>query len=374
MICFGDYIKIKERNIFSKKDNYLPIFESELIVGKRKEIIELRNLQWRINDNEWHNESINRKLWYKNFLKAEDLLEIDNPKEDKTVSLFVIADNKSFSIFKNKNGQFEVGKEIYKNENKKDISIFLSNGKEKSFIFSVATKEHFINNPLIYKDKRLYWYAEDTFIGDIDSTFFLIANNEGNRKIRIKLGVNNVEFQNFTNGIYQIKVKIKDKNSLSKHDIYHSIPIFESELLVGKLKNGEFRLKDKRIVLTSVIGFNAGCEILLKPKYFIDKLQFVQEEKKNYYSGRLCVIDLNGKIIILNTMLNEKNSYDRINPVRIELRENSTLSLVAGWQGSNDFIGNLFCDRKRKGICNIAIEDNLFYEINLYKYKEEEYV
>ncbi len=44
-------------------------------------------------------------------------------------------------------------------------------------------------------------------------------------------------------------------------------------------------------------------------------------------------------------MENEKGTYDKINPVRIELRDNSTFWLVAGWEGGNDFIGNLFCDK-----------------------------
>jgi hypothetical protein len=44
---------------------------------------------------------------------------------------------------------------------------------------------------------------------------------------------------------------------------------------------------------------------------------------------------------------------------------------VAGWEKGNNFIGNLFCDKKRRGICNIAQEDDLYDEIILYKFKEE---
>jgi hypothetical protein len=45
---------------------------------------------------------------------------------------------------------------------------------------------------------------------------------------------------------------------------------------------------------------------------------------------------------------------------------------VAGWEGGKDFIGNLFCDKWSKSICNIQKQDNQFDEINLYKYQEEE--
>jgi hypothetical protein len=47
---------------------------------------------------------------------------------------------------------------------------------------------------------------------------------------------------------------------------------------------------------------------------------------------------------------------------------------VAGWEGGNDFIGNLFCDKLCRGICNIQEQDNYFSEINLYKFKEEDNV
>ena len=71
-------------------------------------------------------------------------------------------------------------------------------------------------------------------------------------------------------------------------------------------------------------------------------------------------------------MINEKGTYDIINPVRIELRDNNTLWLAAGLEGREINIGNLFCDKLRKGICNIQKQDNRYDEIILYKFKEEE--
>ncbi len=49
--------------------------------------------------------------------------------------------------------------------------------------------------------------------------------------------------------------------------------------------------------------------------------------------------------------------------------KNNKYALVLG---GNGFIGNLFCDKLRKGICNIQKQDNHFGEINLHKFKEEE--
>lgn len=73
-------------------------------------------------------------------------------------------------------------------------------------------------------------------------------------------------------------------------------------------------------------------------------------------------------------MINEKGTYDEINPVRIELRDNRTLWLAAGWEEGELPLGNLFCDKLRKGICNIQKQDYHFGEIYLYKFKEEDYV
>ena len=164
----------------------------------------------------------------------------------------------------------------------------------------------------------------------------------------------------------------RSKNIFSREGSYQ--PIFEGELIVGMFE--KFRFKNKKIVLKRAYCHQHNCSnnkwFSFIPKYFIEELQFVQENENIYYSGRLCVIDKNGKTIFLNTMENEKKSYDKINPVRIELRDNSTLWLVAGWQGGYNFLGNLFCDIKRKGICNIAKEDIFYSEISLYKYEKVE--
>ena len=335
-------------------------------------LIKIPYFRWKINNSGWHNEPINRKLWYKEFLVNGDLLEIDNPKEDETIKIYVKADGKQFEITKNQYGKFEIGRAIYANEGKKDISVYCSNVSEKFELFNVATKEHFIDNPLIYRNGRVCWDVENTFIGEKNNDYFLIVKGEGNNRIRTKIREENKEFDDIREDIYKIIVKIKSKNIFSREGSYQ--PIFEGELIVGMFE--KFRFKNKKIVLKRAYCHQHNCSnnkwFSFIPKYFIEELQFVQENENIYYSGRLCVIDKNGKTIFLNTMENEKKSYDKINPVRIELRDKSTLWLVAGWQGGYNFLGNLFCDIKRKGICNIAKEDIFYSEISLYKYEKVE--
>jgi hypothetical protein len=367
------YENIERKIIINGKDETWNNQDNEVVFPYNDGVLVIKvpYLRWRINNDEWHNEPINKKVWYKDFLQNGDLLEIDNPKENETISILGKTDGKSFEVAKNQSGKFEIGQAIYANENKIDIFVRFSDGKNKFDLFNIATKEHFVENPLIYRNGKVRWDVASTFVGDKENEFFLIAKTRGKHE-RKKVGTTNIDFENFDEDVYKVIVKIKDKNIFSKEE-YSPNPIFEGDLIVGDPE--KFRFKNKNIILLS-----ANCckdkysWIPFIPKYFIDELQLVQEEENIYYSGRLCVIEQNGATRVLNTMENEKGNYDKTNPVRIELRDNSTFWLVAGYEGENDFIGGLFFDKKRKGICNIAQQNALYDEINLYKFKEEEYV
>lgn len=334
-------------------------------------LIKIAYLRWRINDTEWHNEPINKKLWYKDFLANGDVLEIDNPKENNDIKILGKTNGKPFEIVKNQNGSYEIGRAIYANESTTDISVQISLGKDIYEIFTISTKEHFIANPLTYADGKVFWNVEDSFIGEKTNEFFLIIKSADNN-FRSKINYKNSKIKNLHDDICKIQVKIQDKNIFSNAENYQLI--YEGELLIGTPE--KLRFKNKKISLLSANCFDSKKSewIPFIPKYFIDKLKFVQEDENIYYTGQLCVIDKNGETRVISTMINEKGAYDKTNPVRIELRDNSTLWLVAGWEGGNDFIGNLFCDKRRRGICNIQKQDNYFGEINLYKFKEEDNV
>lgn len=351
---------------WSNQDNEIrcPLYDGMLL-------IKIAYLRWRINDNEWHTEPINKKLWYKDFLANGDILEIDNPNENYDVKIFCKTNGETFEIVKNQYNNFEIGRAIFACENISDIYVQIGLGKDIFELFVVSTKEHFIANPLIYIDGKVFWNVEDSFIGEKNNDFFLIIKSEVNN-FRLKIDYKNQEIRNLHEDECKIQVKIKDKNIFSKAENYQLI--FEGELLIGS--PDKLRFKHKKIMLLSANCFDSKKSewIPFIPQYFIDKLKFVQEDENIYYVGQLCVINKNGEKIVVNKMINEIGTYDKTNPVRIEFRDNSTLWLVAGWAGGNDFIGNLFCDKLRRGICNIQKQDSCYGEINLYKYKEEDNV
>ena len=65
-------------------------------------IINISYLRWKINNNEWHNEPINKKLWYKDFLANGDILEIKNVTYNYS--------NSKEKVLSSVNQKFEIGK------------------------------------------------------------------------------------------------------------------------------------------------------------------------------------------------------------------------------------------------------------------------
>jgi len=110
--------------------------------------------------------------------------------------------------------------------------------------------------------------------------------------------------------------------------------------------------------------------------YILRDLEYIEESYQGqtygYYIGNLGFIK-DEKITDINFMENEKEEKDKINPVRIELRNNNSFWLVAGYNKENiDFeLGVLIFDNTRRGLCNINSKDTSRYNaINLYKFEE----
>lgn len=336
--------------------------------------------RWRLDGRDWHNEPINRKLWYKNILNNGDLLEIDNLKEGEEFKLYGMDDGKPFEITKNQSGKFEIGRVIYANEGKKEISVYCSNEREKFKLLNVATKEHFIDNPLIYRNGKVCWDVENTFVGEKNNVFFLVVKGEGNNCIRTKIGEENKVLNNIGEDIYRIIVKIKDKNIFSREESYQ--PIFEGNLIVGKQEKFRFKRKMLRIKEVSAAFSDTDKCTWKRPNatYILRDLEYIEESYQGqtygYYMGNLGFIK-DEKITYLNFMENENGGKDKINPVRIELRNNNSFWLLAGYNKENyDFLENvLIFDNTRSGLCNINSKDRSRYNaINLYKFEEADNV
>ena len=358
----------KSSNYFSwsNQDNEIicPLSDGNLLV-------KIPYLKWRITDKEWHNETITRKLWYKDFLQNGDLLEIDNQKEDEEIKLFIKSYGQKTEIPKNQSGKFEIGRVIYANDNKRDIFVYLANETTKYDLFTIATKEHFAENPISYINGKVYWNVEDAFVGDKNNEFFVSIKSDRNN-FRNKITNKNCEVSTLYEDICKVQVKIKDKNIFSKDEKYDTI--FETDkFIIGNSKQFRFKNKCLKIEYISSQFSNDGSWIRPRKDYGIYNLKFVEETDEGkiyeYYEGLLGVITDN-KITEVKFMENENNEQERINPVHIELRSNNTFWLKAGYDKDNDFYNENLMFNNYKELCFSNISENKV--VNLYKFKELE--
>jgi len=359
-----------EELTWSREDNEIkyPINDGLLL-------IKIPHFRWTIDcKKEWYVKPINKKLWYKEILENESLLEIENQTEDKEIKIYGRADDKRFEVLKNYRGQYEIGKEIYANEGKRDISIYCSYLSKELYLFSVATKKYFIENPLSYTNGKVFWNAENSFLGDKESEFLVIVKDYNtNELIRRKLGRDEQvkEFDAIKEDIYKIIVKIKVKNIFITENNYE--PIFEDNLMIGKAEKFRFRNKKIRITKVSTDISSRDINNWIRPnaRYFIRDIQYEdalsQNENFSRYVGRLSVMDEEDNIIYLDSMVNEYDELDKINPVEIEFRSNNSF-----WLKTGDDKEQLIFDTKVNKLCYINSKDQERYKVvNLYKFREE---
>lgn len=352
--------------------------ESEIIypICNGSLVIKVPYLKWRINDGDWHSESIIKKKWYKEFVKNGDLLEVECSKEDERFFIYAKINGDIYPIAKNINGKFEFGRAIYSNENNTSISIYINDGREDYFLLEIATKEHFVSSPIIINGLNLYLNINDTFIGDNDNDLYIIVKNKNKDSVRKKVRIENIELGTFEENIYKIIVKIKNKSIFSKDDIY--INFYEDEFVIGKPE--KFIFNNKRIYIkeisSSFSDTNMSRWVNIENTYFIDDIKYLDNSDDcNLYLGRLGMREQYYNVY-LDTMINESKEYDIINPVRIELRDLNTFWLLTGYNiDTGDFNGELIWDRKKGLLCNINSKEKVRYQVvNLYRFKEEEYV
>lgn len=344
-------------------------------------IINIPYLRWRLDGKDWYNESNNTKQWYKSNFHNGSILEIDSPQGLERLELIAVTDGVVKGVECNTSGNFEIGKFIFRHENSREILFLLKNADSSpKEIFIVSTAEHFTDNPILYSDGKLLWQPEDTFVGDKSREFCVSLTKDCNKSFDIEgLSCSDEEIEVLEEGVYKIKITSQEGNIFKKE----RKTFYEGEIIIGRKE--KFRFFAKHIKLVSASAELSGGEnshMYWKPltsKYFIENLHFVEIDNVEYYIGDLYTINAYNKKILLNKMINEKNKYDRINPVRIFIATKNTLELVAGHNKHNftDCLGTLSYDMQRRNICNINVRGELSKNypcINYYKFIEVENV
>jgi len=91
------------------------------------------------------------------------------------------------------------------------------------------------------------------------------------------------------------------------------------------------------------------------PRYYIDKIKYIEQDNNGYYIGCLYTFRKDGQKMYINTMENEKKKRVTINPIRLDFLTIDTLSIIAGYNKDvpDNFWGELTYDLYRHSICNV---------------------
>jgi len=339
-ISFGD--KNEDLNWNNRQDELIHIFLNGELV------IKIPYIKWRINNKEWHNESIGKKLWYKSNFHIGSILEIDaNFDIDR-----IFVDNHPLGIdwLDKNNENFKIGNFIYSNENNKEMVFFFRIMDGNYELFSVFTEEYFKVTPLKYEESesKLYWCTSDSFFGDEDRKFKLeIFRNNNELVYSSEHSTNDVEIKDINDGVYSYIISSPEKNLFKDDKIF-----IKSKITVGRKE--KFHFENKYIQLTHASNDNSKKHWNdFSKKYYIDKIEFIEQDKQIYYLGHLYAIG-NDEKKYMDKMKNEKNEGEIINPIRIDIQSDNTIELSAGYNKEDQCcnIGKLFYDIDKRVICN----------------------
>ena len=113
-------------------------------------------------------------------------------------------------------------------------------------------------------------------------------------------------------------------------------------------------LRFEKVMLTGKASYEE-----IKP-FYVDHLWYIGEfDGCHYYTGSAYIVNRNGLKTYLNTMPNSSGTFDKINPIRIELKSENSCFIVAGVNPDNisEFLDEFTLD-SRNQISNYNTELN----------------
>lgn len=319
----------------NNQDIYLPIQNGEIV-------LKVPLIKWRIDDLGWNNCYLQKGIWYKNITNSSEI-EFDIPSK----LLYQVA--LSTNEYLEKSGinyhKYKLGQTVYSiKDNVREILVFVKiNEKELLPILRIHTEEKFLNDPiLMIAQRQMLWIAKDNYIGD-ETDFFKMTLSQKGKEIEVynlKPENSQLDISNIEDGFYDVKVELLGKSFLQKSKI-----LWEKQVCIGN--ENALRFNNKIMVLDKVMLDNQSTLTTIKTIY-IENIKFLQERDGClFYSGSMYFIHPNGKKTYLNSMKNDYGTFDKTNPVRIELQTKKTCWIVAGLESDDidDFLGELFLDQ-----------------------------
>lgn len=316
-------------------------------------------LRWKFGDGDFSMQ-YGEDLWYKNYSNSAELI-IDLPTE-MGYQVFlnnnaVLSESASFNSFK-------LGETVWSmlQDSRNEIIVFV---KVEDIgvvpILTVCLKEKLKFSPFVISGKEMLWDVSKSFVGDSTPKFRIsfCENDTVKHSFDINENINeNYKSRYFSLaeleiGIYDVTVDLMKRVGF----IEKSIRLFEQQIVFGDINKIRFKgksLRFEKVMLTGKASYEG-----IKP-FYVDHLWYIGESDGcHYYTGSVYIINRNGWKTYLNTMPNSSGEFDKINPIRIELRSENSCFIVAGVNPDDisDFLDEFTLD-SRNQISNYNTEPN----------------
>jgi hypothetical protein len=320
-------------------------------------------LYWRLDNGGRHLGPVEPGIWYKD-LTNSTLLQTSLPGK------LLFSDGSS--IPSAGKGGFKLGESVYSksDSSKNDLNVLFKVDLPSPVIVPIATvffSEKFLTKPFDMDEsgKIMSWYPAGRFIGSESSAFRIefTASNGDYFYRDADLELSEIPLRNLDDGYYTLKVYLKPSGFLSNEKC-----LLTETVCIGNKKN----LKYKNSVLKFTKIYPSGFSLFgkaLKP-FYIDNIQFCgSRDGFDFYSGYIFIETCDGRKIYFDEMTNDKGEKERINPVRLEMKDDMSCWIVYGLgERLDDFEAEFSFDKNCK---MISISDNPESAIGIQYYEFE---
>ncbi len=321
-------------------------------------------IKWRIDDRDWETAYNEKGLWYKDITNSSEL-ELDIP--DNFAYQIGLTNNQTLENCGNSYNKYKLGQTIYSQlSGMGDVTVFLKLENTVALpLVQIHTVEKFLSDPIMVISQRyMAWVAKENYIGGKEDAFLIVISQDGQVVAEYDGEQDNytLDISQIEDGFYDVKVELIEKGFLQKKRI-----LWKNKICIGD--ENDLRFKNKILILNKVMLDKQAEFTPMKPIY-VENIKFLKERDGNlFYIGNMYFVHKDGRKIYLNSMKNSYGTYDRTNPVRLELRTNKTCWLVAGLEGDiDDFLGELFFDRYSQ----LSNEDKGTQTIHYYAFEVRE--
>lgn len=316
-------------------------------------------LRWKIGDSDFSMQ-YGEDLWYKNYSNSAELV-IDLPTE---MGYQVFLNNNTVLSESAAFNSFKLGETLWSmvQDGRNEIIIFVKVEDGGVIpILTVCLKEKLKFSPFVISGKEMLWDVSKSFVGD-STPKFRISFCE-NDTVKNSFDISETIDENYKSryfslaeleiGIYDVTVDLMKRVGF----IEKPLRLFEQQVVFGDINKIRFKGKSLRFERVMLTGKASYEEI---KQFYVDHLWYIGEfDGCHYYTGSAYIINRNGWKTYLNTMPNSNGEFDKINPIRIELKSENSCFIVAGVNPDDikEFLDEFTLDSKNQ-ISNYNTEPN----------------